>query len=105
MSDLTLKHTFIDRGGAQVYDVIKEPTEYLPADCLGQVRIPPDPRIKELEADLVEKDDWVQEIDALAVKLQAQLKAMPCYFDWFWSDAMDLDSPNCPACAAQEAGE
>ena len=61
MSDLTLKHTFIDRGGAQVYDVIKEPTEYLPADCLGQVRIPPDPRIKEMEAQIKSFRDEIQD--------------------------------------------
>jgi uncharacterized coiled-coil protein SlyX len=33
-------------------------------------------RILELEAELAEKNEWVQEIDALAVKLQAQLKAV-----------------------------
>jgi len=54
MNDLTLKPTFIDRGGKQVYDVI-EPT-FLDDGrsgediTLGQVRIAPDPRIVQLEA-------------------------------------------------------
>ena len=51
MTDLILKPTFTDRSGNQVYDVLDpkgEPFNY------GQVRIPPDPRIKELKARIYE---------------------------------------------------
>jgi len=63
MNDLELEYRFTDRGGSKVYDVMKQATEYLPEDNLGQVRIPDDPRIAELEAALktsvVAIDDWL----------------------------------------------
>jgi hypothetical protein len=50
MTDLiTLKPTFIDRGGAQVYDVIEDAERPLSSINRGQTRLAPDPRIKELE--------------------------------------------------------
>jgi len=55
MTDLTLKFQFTDRSGAAVYDVIQadEYPDGMPfaETHLGQVRIPPDPRIAELEAE------------------------------------------------------
>ena len=52
MTDLTLKFAFTDRGGAAVYDVFQLITSGLPDGLhVGQVRIPPDPRIAELEAE------------------------------------------------------
>ena len=61
MTDLTLKFKFTDRGGNAVYDVMKPemvldlieqtstPSGFIKP--IGQVRIPPDPRIAELEAE------------------------------------------------------
>jgi hypothetical protein len=46
MTELTLKPTFIDCGSNQVYDVLDPRQEHF---CAGQVRLAPDPRIKELK--------------------------------------------------------
>jgi hypothetical protein len=60
MTDLKLSaKKFTDRGGAAVHDVIGE-VSGVPCPnivTLGQVRIPPDPRIKELETKLKVKHD------------------------------------------------
>jgi hypothetical protein len=51
MSDLTLVYKFTDRGGSAVFDVIEDaerPDRALHKLNRGQVRIPEDPRIKEL---------------------------------------------------------
>jgi hypothetical protein len=57
MSDLTLKYDFTDRGGSKVYDVIGYDIQGIPEVKMGQVRIPPDPRIAELEA---RRNRWKQ---------------------------------------------
>jgi hypothetical protein len=62
MSDFILKYKFTDRGGSKVFNVIQAATEYIPEQCLGQVRIPDDPRIKELESEIKE---WKTALDIL----------------------------------------
>jgi len=50
MTDLTLKFKFTDRGGNAVYDVDRMNLDPKgPHQHLGQIRIPPDPRIAELD--------------------------------------------------------
>jgi hypothetical protein len=62
MTDLTLKPTFIDHGGSQVYNVIGPAWNYvedrpLPDDeVIGQTRLAPDPRIREQEIEYLELD-------------------------------------------------
>jgi hypothetical protein len=73
MTDLIFEYAFTDSGSNEVYDVVLPPPEFKPP---YQVRIPPDPRIAKLKAALAEKDEWVQEIDALAVKQKERIDVL-----------------------------
>jgi len=52
MTDLILKFNFTDRGGNAVYDVMHPDPALVTDQSIGQVRIPPDPRIAELQAEV-----------------------------------------------------
>ena len=71
MTDLKLKYTFTDRGGSKVYDVIDPRQTHF---CAGQVRIPPDPRMAELEAENVSLSRMVTSQDEGLAELEARSK-------------------------------
>ena len=70
MTDLKLKYTFTDRGGSKVYNVIDPRQTHF---CAGQVRIPPDPQIAELESENVRLDTELALKDRAIIELEAQL--------------------------------
>ena len=77
MSDLKLKYAFTDRGGSKVYDVsltldYPDGVEFA-TNQLGQVRIPPDPRIAELEAENSFHGAAAMERKRYIEKLEAQI--------------------------------
>jgi hypothetical protein len=64
MSDLILKFKFTDRGSKLVYDVIELATEFCPERNLGQVRIPPDPKLREMRTEIFDRDVLIENLEA-----------------------------------------
>jgi hypothetical protein len=68
MTDLTLKPTFVDRGGSQVYDVLR--TETYPDGLefatthIGQARLPVDPKLDEMRQEILERDVQIEELES-----------------------------------------
>ena len=90
MTDLTLKFKFTDRSGAAVYDVFQPITSGLPDGLhVGQVRIPPDPRVAELEsrAEAAEHNFGVQ-LDATR-ELEAKLEWLDNNTTFYHPDESD----------------
>jgi len=75
MTDLTLKHRFTDRGGNEVYDVFMIGSGG--PEPVGQIRIPPDPRIKELERTSQYWKDEHLAGNKHIKELEAQIDAIP----------------------------
>jgi hypothetical protein len=62
MTDLTLKPTFTDRGGAQVYDVYSISASGEPY-TFGQVRLKPDPKLEEMREEILERDVRIEKLE------------------------------------------
>jgi hypothetical protein len=84
MTDLTLKPTFIDRGGNQVYDVMKWTEDFPHANrceySVGQVRILPDPRIEELQTEVLHENDLFIEWRSRAEGYQTRINELEGMF-------------------------
>ena len=86
-------------------------TGFAAHESVRQENIKLNERIKELEADkqdlaLIAKEQENAHVAANMrnVELQVQLKALPCYVQWFWHDDDD-PCGYCPLCKTQGAGE
>jgi hypothetical protein len=97
MTDLiTLKPTFIDRGGAQVYDVIEDAERPLSSINRGQTRLAPDPRIKELEAVCSSCYDAQQRGEERIKELGAQVDAVRGCQRWEQGESRGYALGNAP---------